>query len=163
MFAALLSLYNIVNRHWLLCRGLKVDSKKKVMMVLWDTAGQEDYDRLRPLCYQRTNAVIVCFSVNERNSYVNVEAKWIPEIRHHCPDVPVILVATKTDLRLKYGAGRCLTTKDGNDMAQRLSVDAYYECSSKTGDGVADVFQLAACEATRDKRHGNRRLNCDLF
>jgi len=135
------------------------------MLVLWDTAGQEDYDRLRPLCYQRTNVIIICFSVDERISYDNVEAKWMPEVRHHCPDAPVVLVATKTDLRHEHGARQSLTTIDGNQLVQRISADAYAECSSKTGDGVAEVFQIAAREALRVGRqfNCNRRRRCNLF
>ena len=132
---------------------------------MWDTAGQEDYDRLRPLCYQRSSAVIVCFAVNARTSYENVEVKWMPEVRHHCPHTPVILVATKIDLRNKKGARRSLTTEDGDELWARISADAYSECSSKTGAGVADVFQIAAREALKAGRqlNSNRRPRCDLF
>ena len=42
---------------------------------------------------------LVCFSVISRTSLQNVKGKWFPEIRHYCPDAPIILVATKTDLR----------------------------------------------------------------
>jgi len=135
------------------------------MLVLWDTAGQEDYDRLRPLCYKRTQVVIICFAVDNRTSYDNVESKWMPEVRHHCPDSPVVLVATKTDLRYESDAKRSLTTNDGNELAQRLGAVAYAECSSKTGDGVADVFQMAAREALRVGRqlNCNRRQRCSLL
>jgi len=140
---------------------LKVN-ERQVLLVLWDTAGQEDYDRLRPLCYQRTNVVIVCFAVNSRNSHNNVDLKWMPEVRHYCPDAPVVVVATKTDLRQ---TGDVLTTDDGRELARRLGADAYAECSSKTGDGVADVFQTAAREALRVGRQFTRKRQwtCDLF
>ena len=52
---------------------------------LFDTAGQEDYDRLRPLSYPQTDVFLVCFSVVKPDSFENVKEKWIPEIRHHCP------------------------------------------------------------------------------
>ena len=143
---------------------LKVDDRR-VRLVLWDTAGQEDYDRLRPLCYQRTHVVVVCFAVDERVSYDNVQLKWMPEARHHCPDSPVILVATKTDLRRSSSSSSLLTSSDGSELMRRLSADAYAECSSKTGDGVADVFQTAARQALRVGRQPNsiRRRRCDLF
>jgi Ras-related C3 botulinum toxin substrate 1 len=75
-----------------------VDSKQ-INLGLWDTAGQEDYDRLRPLSYPMTDVFLVCFSVVSPTSYENVSAKWIPELRHHAPNAPIILVGTKTDLR----------------------------------------------------------------
>jgi small GTP-binding protein len=78
--------------------NVMVDSKQ-INLGLWDTAGQEDYDRLRPLSYPMTDVFLVCFSVVSPTSYENVSAKWIPELRHHAPNAPIILVGTKTDLR----------------------------------------------------------------
>merc|ERR1712173_267263 len=72
---------------------------KPINLGLWDTAGQEDYDRLRPLSYPQTDVFLVCFSVISEPSFNNVKQKWIPEISHHAPGVPTILVGTKADLR----------------------------------------------------------------
>jgi small GTP-binding protein len=78
--------------------NLMVDSKQ-IDLGLWDTAGGEDFDRLRPLSYPMANVFLVCFSVVSPTSYESVAAKWIPELRHHAPNAPIILVGTKTDLR----------------------------------------------------------------
>ena len=45
------------------------------------------------------NVFLVCFSVTSVASLGNVEEKWIPEVHHHCPEAPIILVGTKADLR----------------------------------------------------------------
>ena len=55
---------------------------------LWDTAGQEDYDKLRPLSYPSTDVFLLGFSVSSRNSWENVRNKWIHELRHHWPQAP---------------------------------------------------------------------------
>ncbi|KAL9269110.1 Rac-like GTP-binding protein RAC1-like protein, partial [Drosera capensis] len=79
-----------------------------VNLGLWDTAGQEDYNRLRPLSYRGADVFILAFSLISKASYENVAKKasllktewlWIPELKHYAPGVPIILVGTKLDLR----------------------------------------------------------------
>ncbi|CAJ0835438.1 6275_t:CDS:2 [Entrophospora sp. SA101] len=72
---------------------------KPISLGLWDTAGQEDYDRLRPLSYPQTDVFLICFSLVSPSSYENVKSKWYPEIMHHTTNTPLILVGTKLDLR----------------------------------------------------------------
>lgn len=52
----------------------------KVELALWDTAGQEDYDRLRPLSYPDTDVILMCFSVDSPDSLENIPEKWTPEV-----------------------------------------------------------------------------------
>ena len=67
--------------------------------TLWDTAGQEDYDRLRSLAYPDTDVIVMCFSADNPASLENIVHKWTPEVLRLCPKVPVILVANKIDVR----------------------------------------------------------------
>lgn len=64
-------------------------------LALWDTAGQEDYDRLRPLSYPDTDVILMCFSIDSPDSLENIPEKWTPEVKHFCPNVPIILVGNK--------------------------------------------------------------------
>merc|ERR1712080_456550 len=77
---------------------IEVDNKQ-VELALWDTAGQEDYDRLRPLSYPDTDVILMCFSIDSPDSLENIPEKWTPEVKHFCPNVPIILVGNKKDLR----------------------------------------------------------------
>ena len=70
-----------------------------VELSLWDTAGQEEFDRLRSLSYDDTHAIMLCFSVDSPDSLENVECKWVGEIAENCPGVKLVLVALKCDLR----------------------------------------------------------------
>ena len=70
-----------------------------VELSLWDTAGQEEFDRLRSLSYDDTHAIMLCFSVDSADSLENVESKWVGEIAENCPDVKLVLCALKCDLR----------------------------------------------------------------
>ncbi|GLJ09342.1 hypothetical protein SUGI_0106930 [Cryptomeria japonica] len=70
-----------------------------VNLGLWDTTVQEDYNRLRPLSYRREDVFVLAFSLVSRASYENVSKKWVTELRHYAPGVPVVLVGAKLDLR----------------------------------------------------------------
>ena len=74
---------------------------KSVRLNLWDTAGQEDYERLRPLSYPGADVFLVCFSLINKTSLSNVETQWVPELRSNgkWKRAPIILVGTKKDLR----------------------------------------------------------------
>jgi Ras-related C3 botulinum toxin substrate 1 len=125
--------------------------EKTITMGLWDTAGQEDYDRLRPLSYPDTDVFLVCYSVVNPASYNNVKTKWFPEIRHHCPDAPIVLFATKLDLREDEQILRRLKEKDqspitnemGKKLQQEVGAVGFGECSALTQKGLKEAFNLA--------------------
>lgn len=137
---------------------VEVDGKM-MELALWDTAGQEDYDRLRPLSYPDTHVVLMCFSVDNPDSFENIPEKWAPEIRHFCPNVPIILVGNKKDLRHNENVKRELaiykrvpiSSEEGSVMCGRVKAHAYLECSAKTREGVRDVFETAARAALKTK------------
>ncbi|KAL9645497.1 hypothetical protein ABK040_000563 [Willaertia magna] len=132
---------------------LMVDGKA-ITLGLWDTAGQEDYDRLRPLSYPGTSCFVMCFSVVDPPSFENVKLKWHPEIVHHCKNTPIILVGTKADLKddiqtknkLKnsvHSIKEPITTEMGEQLAKKIKAKRYIECSAKTGYGVKKIFDEA--------------------
>uniref|UniRef100_A0A4W3JFF7 Rho-related GTP-binding protein RhoB n=1 Tax=Callorhinchus milii TaxID=7868 RepID=A0A4W3JFF7_CALMI len=128
---------------------IEVDGKQ-VELALWDTAGQEDYDRLRPLSYPDTDVILVCFSVDAPDS-LNIPEKWMPEVRHFCPGVPVVLVGNKRDLRndetvrkeMALVKQEPIRWEDGKAMAEKIGAYSYLECSAKTKEGVWAVFETA--------------------
>lgn len=61
-----------------------------IKISLWDTAGQEEFDKLRPLSYPQTDVFLVCFSVVDSTSYENVTAKWVSEVRSGEPNAPIV-------------------------------------------------------------------------
>ncbi|EEH41966.1 GTP-binding protein RHO4 [Paracoccidioides lutzii Pb01] len=139
-------------------------SGKTVELALWDTAGQEEYDRLRPLSYPETDLLFVCFAIDCPVSLENVMDKWYPEVLHFCPTTPLILVGLKSDLRnkrtcidlLKTQGLTPVTPEQGQAVAKRMGA-TYVECSSKEMRGVDEVFELAVNTAVSIEEDWNSR------
>ncbi|XP_066597020.1 ras-like GTP-binding protein RhoL isoform X2 [Prorops nasuta] len=108
-------------------------------LTLWDTAGQEDYERLRPLSYSNTDCFLLCFSISARSSYENVASKWQPEIKHYCPDIPIILVGTKGDLRSNESID-IISLRDCKKMCKKIKAAKYVECSAVKQENLEQVF-----------------------
>ncbi|ESN93806.1 hypothetical protein HELRODRAFT_157785 [Helobdella robusta] len=140
-----------------------IDEERTVQTALWDTAGQEDYESLRPLSYPNTDVILICFAINNRDSFENVELKWLPEIRHHCPNTPFVLVGTKLDLRPNHGqsASGMIEKSEGVRLAKCLEAYQYAECSAKTREGLNEVFRIAALAALGQRPR--KKYNCCLL
>jgi len=142
---------------------------KNVELALWDTAGQEDYDRLRPLSYPDTDVILMCFSIDSPDSLENIPEKWVPEVRHFCPSVPIVLVGNKMDLRqdeytireLQRSKQQPVSHSEGEQMASRIGAKAYIECSALTKEGIRDVFENATRAALQRKSgKGKKKGKC---
>ncbi|CAB5332350.1 unnamed protein product [Rhizophagus irregularis] len=122
---------------------------------LFDMAGQEDYDRLRPLSYAQTDVFLVCFSVVSPASFENIKEKWIPEVQHHCPGVPHLIVGTQIDLRddpavvekLSRQKMKPVSVEEGERLAREIGAVKYVECSALTQKGLKNVFDEAIVAA----------------
>lgn len=136
---------------------------KTCVLGLWDTAGQEDYDRLRPLSYPKTDVFLIVFSVDNPDSYQNVVEKWSVEVNHHCPGVPIILVGNKIDIRddpafvadLKAKGIDPMEFSKGEALAKKINALKYVECSAKTRKGVRNVFDEAIRAVLSMRNLGN--------
>jgi len=143
---------------------------KPVNLGLWDTAGQEDYDRLRPLSYPQTDVFLVCFSIISPHSFDNVKSKWFPEIQHHAPGVPIILVGTKADLRndqntvnsLASKGQRIVSTEESVARQKEIGAVAYLECSALTQEGLKTVFD-EAIRAALNKKPVKKKRDCIIL
>jgi len=139
---------------------VEVDGKH-VELALWDTAGQEDYDRLRPLSYPDSHVILICFAIDSPDSLDNVQEKWHSEVTHFCAGLPVLLVGCKKDLRrdpktieeLRKTSQRPVTPEEGVAVAQKINAKQYLECSARTGEGVREVFQYATRYALLQNKH----------
>ncbi|CEP17722.1 hypothetical protein [Parasitella parasitica] len=124
---------------------------KIVQLSIWDTAGQEEFDRLRSLSYNDTHVIIVCYSIDNRDSLENIPNKWIEELQEGCPYAKTILVALKCDLRDDEVALKKINPvlfEEGLQVARNIKAIRYLECSAKHNRGVLECFEQAAKVAT---------------
>ncbi|KAM7517285.1 hypothetical protein LguiA_006868 [Lonicera macranthoides] len=105
-----------------------------VNLGLWDTAGQEDYNRLRPLSYRGADVFILAFSLISKASNEDKVSRGY---------------FTLADLRddeqffVDHPGAVPITTVQGEDLKKNIGSPAYVECSSKTQQNVKAVFDAA--------------------
>ena len=141
-----------------------VHKATKCNFTIHDTAGLEVYDRLRPLSYPDTDIVLLCFSIADPDSLRNVIDKWLPEVRHNCPNRPYVLVGTKSDLRADDKTVRTLSRRakqepvsrqHGLKLAKKIKALKYIECSALEKETVNFVFEYAAKKILKRHSTGN--------
>jgi len=150
MFSYFVKLYNA---------GIMLRSNNEPMVLyVWDTSSQDKDPSMRILSYPRTDVFVVCFSCISPQSFNNISTKWIPEITNHCPNISLILCATKIDLRdneevLKELQGKSLspiTFNQGFEMAKSIGAASYVECTAKDSM-IKHVFEEAVLVAAKNK------------
>ncbi|KAL1930054.1 hypothetical protein VTP01DRAFT_1208 [Rhizomucor pusillus] len=161
---------------------LDLPNGKSVELALWDTAGQEDYDRLRPMSYFETDVVLICFAVDNPVSFQNVCDKWVPEVKHYCGgDVARVLVGLKIDLRgnkssssgdtenvpnnptaTERRATRTISYEQGAKLAKEIKAK-YCECSAKENLHVDTVIRTAAQVAVKPRTLRIKRRWCQIL
>ncbi|XP_050806989.1 ras-like GTP-binding protein rhoA [Gopherus flavomarginatus] len=144
----------------------EVDGKSMKLMP-FDVAGQRqgNYQHFHSLFYQGTSVILMCFSVDRTNALQNILDIWIPEVKQFCPTAPIVLVATKKELRNDEGVLERLATleqepikmEEGKAWAASIGAYAYLECSAKTKDGIERALQIIGQAAIRDGTKKKRK------
>jgi len=135
-----------------------------INLNLWDTAGQEEYDRLRLLSYPQTDVVIICYNIMVQHSLKNVSAKWILEVKEHIPNRPILLVGTQKDRRDENpGDNKACSTADGQKIADELKLVKFIETSAlKDPEGLKEVFE-EACRQAMSPPERKKQGKCVIF
>ncbi|KAG7219937.1 hypothetical protein INR49_001867 [Caranx melampygus] len=113
--------------------------------------GNDELERIRPLCYKNADVFLLCYSVVRPCSFRNLIDRWVPEIRQHSPGAPLILVGTQMDLKedvqvliqLAKNHERPVDTEEGQRLAQEIGAASFAECSALTQKNLKDAFDSA--------------------
>ena len=146
----------------------RVDSSVgRVALGLWDTAGAPEYDRLRPLSYPMTDVFVICYAVNNPASFENVRDRWIPELEHHKPDTPLMLVACKTDLRTGasiHADPRLFVSQSVGEAEAKELGASFVETSALTLMNINDFLPKAVrTSLARQRRSRKDGSQCKMF
>ena len=121
--------------------NVKVD-EKIVKLQIWDTCGQEVYRSLISSFYRSASLAIIVYSIENADSFNNIE-KWLNDIKTQSnPDVKIFLIGNKADLEDK----RKITKATGEKFCQDHQISFFAETSEKTGFNVENVFVEVAKE-----------------
>lgn len=106
-----------------------------VKLLLWDTAGQEVFGRIRPMYFEGAFGCIVVYDTTRSETFKDLN-RWIAEFRaQERQDAPVAIIGNKIDLE----DDREVTTEEGMKFAESQSLP-FVECSAKLGGAEIELM-----------------------
>lgn len=110
-----------------------------VTLQIFDIGGQDHFARMRSAFADGAKGIFLAFDITRRDSFYSLE-NWVNSIKDGLdPKAPKVLIATKTDLKVEAEVW-----KDDIDKMEGISIDAFFDTSSLTGDGVPEAFETMA-------------------
>ncbi|KAL9643562.1 hypothetical protein ABK040_010175 [Willaertia magna] len=150
-------------------------NNKLIKLSIWDTAGSDSFDRLRPLYYPQTDLFILCFSVANYykivDSFDSITKNWMVELKHYNPETPILLCATKIDLRenkkelfkLLKLENPIISKEEGEAKAKEIGAIGYIETSSFNFIGFDNLNKYLTCLAmVGNKKEKKSNKSCLL-
>jgi len=120
---------------------------KEITLGIWDTAGQERYESMSRIYYRSARATIVCFDLTDARSFEKVKF-WVDELRGNEEGCEIYVVGTKLDVIQEKESGRATNKEEVLDYAKSIGAHVF-ETSSKTGDGIEELFTAIATSYAR--------------
>lgn len=116
-----------------------------VRLVIWDLAGQTGFERVRKHYYQGCSALILVYSVVDRETFDNMTWWLVEAFKYNNSIPPTLVLGNKIDLRNDHLLRHEVSTKEGlefrDKFAERLEVPVvFHETSAKTGENIQEAF-----------------------
>ena len=143
---------------WIDCVKEQNIDDENIEVHVFDSRSHEDHDKLRTLCYPAVNLVIISYSIDSQTTFENVRKRWLPEVNQYAPQIPVVLVGLKKDLRDNGSTGTdtdeeaLVSEAQGHKMKSEIGALEFFECSALKNEGVHKLFETVARIALAEKR-----------
>lgn len=119
------------------------EAGETVRLMIWDTAGQEEFDSLTSRYYKGAGAAVLVFSTEDRDSFDALDS-WKRKVEDECGPIPMALVQNKIDLMHRAK----MTTDEVEAAARRLGLRLYRACV-KDNVNITEVFEYLTQENWR--------------
>eukprot|EP01027_Heterolobosea_sp_BB2_P014458 GEZU01020767.1.p1 GENE.GEZU01020767.1~~GEZU01020767.1.p1 ORF type:complete len:183 (+),score=25.08 GEZU01020767.1:358-906(+) len=111
--------------------------------MVWDTAGQEEFDAITRSYYRGAGACILAFSTTDRQSFIDIDS-WKTKVEKECgKDIAMVLIQNKVDLITDSNDENIVKPDEAEDLAKRLGLKFYRTCV-KNNFNVKEVFDYLA-------------------
>ncbi|XP_026461729.1 ras-related protein Rab-23 [Ctenocephalides felis] len=126
-------------------RQIELDGED-VRLMLWDTAGQEEFDAITKAYYRGAQACVIAFSVTDRDSFL-AAASWKTKVENECGEIPTVIVQNKIDLM-----DQSVVTPEETEQLSRSLNCRLVRTSVKEDLNVSAVFRLLGARCVQDIR-----------
>lgn len=124
-------------------------NNQQIILGIWDTAGSERYEAMSKMYYRDAKAAIICYDLTDGSSFDRAKF-WVNELKKHEESCKIYLCGTKKDLIRENRNARSVDYHTTTDYADEIN-SKLFETSSKTGEGVQELFLDIATEFSKYK------------
>ncbi len=116
-------------------KDVVLEDGRKVILNIWDIAGQERWIRMRNRYYNGTQGAVIVGDLSRKRTFENIEKFWYPDLKVHNLLIPIILIGNKHDLEAE------ISNQEVEDLKRRIKAELFITTSAKTGENVNEIFQ----------------------
>ncbi|KAL3869804.1 hypothetical protein ACJMK2_042439 [Sinanodonta woodiana] len=143
-------------------RQIEVNNEE-VRLMLWDTAGQEEFDAITKAYYRGAQACVLAFSVVDRDSFEAIES-WKRKVEAEVGEISMVIVQNKIDMIDEA----CIQPEEAENLAKKLRL-RFYNTSVKENINVDEVFRyltekyLEKLNSEEEEEHISPQIGSDLI